>query len=159
MDSLHLATFHLTTSYSRVIQDAEESGLPDSEDNNLQEHDETCTRDTKDSVGTEQDAEDRIYLDLVPVRSFLHTSCGGKALPAKETSRHSPVPVEDQRDSSSQMKEVGNRDLLQYICHAVFGAYYITTKHIQYTKTCFIILNSTVCFNSIFYLFIPGNFN
>ncbi|KAI3364822.1 hypothetical protein L3Q82_001009 [Scortum barcoo] len=87
-------------------EDAEESGLPDSENNNLQGHDETCTQDTKDSVGTEQDTEDRIYLDLVPVRSFLHTSCGSKTPPAKETSRHSPVPVEDQSCPSSQMKEV-----------------------------------------------------
>ncbi|XP_070782688.1 actin filament-associated protein 1-like 2 [Enoplosus armatus] len=81
-------------------EDAEESGLPDSENNSLQEHNETC------SVGTEQDTDNRIYLDLVPVRSFLHTSCGGKPPPAKETSRHSPVPVEDQKEPSSQIKEV-----------------------------------------------------
>ncbi|KAM9336162.1 actin filament-associated protein 1-like 2 isoform 2-T2 [Symphorus nematophorus] len=88
-------------------EDAEESGLPDSEDNNLQENNETCTQqDSKDSVGTEQDTDNRIYLDLIPVRSFLHTSCGGKTLPAKETSRHSPVTVDDQKDPSSQTKEV-----------------------------------------------------
>lgn len=115
-DSLHLATFHLITSCSRVIQDAEESGLPNSEENNLQEHTES-TKDTKDSVGAEQDTEDRVYLDLVPVRSFLHTSCGGKTPPAKETSRHSPVPTEDQKDPSSQRNEVGQRDLLKCICY------------------------------------------
>ncbi|XP_074475325.1 actin filament-associated protein 1-like 2 isoform X1 [Sebastes fasciatus] len=88
-------------------EDAEESGLPDSEDNNPQEHNETCApEDTIDSAGTEQDPDNRIYLDLVPVRSFLHTSCGGKPPPAKETSGHSPVPAEDQKDASSQMKEV-----------------------------------------------------
>ncbi|KAG7227914.1 hypothetical protein INR49_013708 [Caranx melampygus] len=87
-------------------EDAEESGLPDSEDNNLQEHNEPSTEDAKDSVGTEQDPESRVYLDLVPVRSFLHTSCGTKTPPTRETSRHSPVPVEDQKDSSSQAKEI-----------------------------------------------------
>ncbi|XP_042363573.1 actin filament-associated protein 1-like 2 isoform X2 [Plectropomus leopardus] len=87
-------------------EDAEESGLPDSEDNNPQEHNETSVQDTKDSVETEQDTDNRIYLDLVPVRSFLHTSCGGKSPPAKETSRHSPVPIEEQKESSSQIKEV-----------------------------------------------------
>ncbi|XP_035517622.1 actin filament-associated protein 1-like 2 [Morone saxatilis] len=87
-------------------EDAEDSGLPDTEDNNLQEHNETCTQDTKNSVETEEDAENRIYLDLVPLRSFLHTSSGTKAPPAKETCRHSLVTVEDQKDPSSQMKEV-----------------------------------------------------
>ncbi|XP_078134926.1 actin filament-associated protein 1-like 2 isoform X2 [Sander vitreus] len=87
-------------------EDAEESNLPDSEDNNPHEHNETCTQDIKQSVGAEQDIENRVYLDLVPLRSFLHTSSGGKAPPAKEMSRHSPVPEEDQKDPSSQMKEV-----------------------------------------------------
>ncbi|XP_044033635.1 actin filament-associated protein 1-like 2 isoform X2 [Siniperca chuatsi] len=87
-------------------EDAEESGLPDSENNSLQKHKETC------SVGTEQDSESRIYLDLIPVHSFLHTSIGGKAPPAKET-RHSPVPVEDQKDPSSQMKEVISSNLTE----------------------------------------------
>ncbi|XP_070707728.1 actin filament-associated protein 1-like 2 [Pempheris klunzingeri] len=84
-------------------EDAEESGLPDNEDNNPQEQHETCTQDSKDSEGTEQDADNRVYLDLVPVRSFLHTSCGAKPPPVKEPSGHSPVPVEDQ---SSQMNEI-----------------------------------------------------
>uniref|UniRef100_A0A665VL68 Actin filament-associated protein 1-like 2 n=1 Tax=Echeneis naucrates TaxID=173247 RepID=A0A665VL68_ECHNA len=86
-------------------EDAEESGLPDSEDNNLQEHNEPCTQDAKDSVGTEEDPENRVYLDLVPVRSFLHTPSGAKTPPNKETSRHSPVPVEDPKDDSCQVKE------------------------------------------------------
>ncbi|XP_041818396.1 actin filament-associated protein 1-like 2 [Chelmon rostratus] len=87
-------------------EDAEESGLPDSEDNNLQEHNEPRVQDTKDSAGTEQDTDNRVYLDLLPVRSFLHTSCGGKTVPAKDTFGLSPVPVEDQKDPSSPMKEV-----------------------------------------------------
>ncbi|GAA6214270.1 actin filament-associated protein 1-like 2 isoform X1 [Lates japonicus] len=89
-------------------EDAEESGLPDSEDNKLQEPNETCTQDAKGSVGTEQDTDNRIYLDLVPVRSFLHTSCGGKVSPGKETFRDSLVPVEDQKDSPCQVKEVSS---------------------------------------------------
>uniref|UniRef100_UPI0037E88B4D actin filament-associated protein 1-like 2 n=1 Tax=Semicossyphus pulcher TaxID=241346 RepID=UPI0037E88B4D len=87
-------------------EDAEESGLLDNEDNNPQEQNESCSQDNKDSVGSEQDTENRIYLDLVPVRSFLHTPSGNKSAPAKETSSHSPVPVEDQKDQSSQSKEV-----------------------------------------------------
>ncbi|XP_056221885.1 actin filament-associated protein 1-like 2 isoform X1 [Seriola aureovittata] len=87
-------------------EDAEESGLPDSEDNNLQEHNEPSTQDAKNSEGAEQDPDNRVYLDLVPVRSFLHTSCGAKTPPAKETSRYSPVPLEEQKDSSCQVKEV-----------------------------------------------------
>ncbi|KAF3853627.1 hypothetical protein F7725_014315 [Dissostichus mawsoni] len=86
-------------------EDTEEYVLPESEDNNPQEQFETCTQDSKDSEGTEQDPDNRIYLDLVPVRSFLHTSCGGKAPPAKETSRESPVPVED---PASQIKEANS---------------------------------------------------
>uniref|UniRef100_A0A3B4EYF3 Actin filament-associated protein 1-like 2 n=1 Tax=Pundamilia nyererei TaxID=303518 RepID=A0A3B4EYF3_9CICH len=39
----------------------------------------------------ENNSENRIYLDLVPVRSFLHTSSGGKLSP-KEASRHSLIP-------------------------------------------------------------------
>ncbi|XP_041671198.1 actin filament-associated protein 1-like 2 isoform X2 [Cheilinus undulatus] len=84
-------------------EDAEESVLPDSEDNNLQQQNETCSQENKDS---EQDSENRIYLDLVPVRSFLHTSCANKPVPAKETSAQSPVTVEEQKEQSSQHKEV-----------------------------------------------------
>ncbi len=96
-----------------VTQDAEESGLPDNEDNSLQEHNETCTQDTKDTAGTEEDADSKVYLDLIPVRSFLHTSSTSKSLTAKDTSRLSPVPAEDQKDPSSQMKEVCMKDTLK----------------------------------------------
>ncbi|XP_026207056.1 actin filament-associated protein 1-like 2 isoform X2 [Anabas testudineus] len=93
-------------------EDAEESGLPDSEDNNLEENKVTCAHDAKNSVGTEQDTENRIYLDLIPVRSFLHTSGGSKVSPVKET--HSDIPpvgVEDKRDSSH--REIGSTSLLE----------------------------------------------
>lgn len=90
-------------------EDAEENRLPDCEDGNLQEQ-ETCSQDTKKSEGTEEDPENRIYLDLVPVRSFLHTSTGTKTPPAKEASRLSPVPGEDQKEPASQVKEVISTD-------------------------------------------------
>ncbi|XP_067344342.1 actin filament-associated protein 1-like 2 isoform X2 [Channa argus] len=92
-------------------EDAEGSGLPDPEDNNLQENNETCTQNAKDSTGTEHDNENRIYLDLVPVRSFLHTSCASKVSPSKDTCAPFPTPVEDQEDSSCQTKEVSSANL------------------------------------------------
>uniref|UniRef100_A0A3B5LKG3 Actin filament-associated protein 1-like 2 n=1 Tax=Xiphophorus couchianus TaxID=32473 RepID=A0A3B5LKG3_9TELE len=56
---------------------------------------------------TEQDSDNRIYLDLVPMRSFLHTACGAKASPPL-TPRVCPIPGEGQKDSSCQVKEVDN---------------------------------------------------
>lgn len=96
------------------MQDAEESGLPDSglpdsEDNSLQENNEPCAQDTRDSVATEEDTENRVYLDLIPVRSFLHTS-GGRKSPSATDRSHSPGSVEDQKDPPSETKEVLNRD-------------------------------------------------
>ncbi|XP_065805678.1 actin filament-associated protein 1-like 2 isoform X3 [Labrus bergylta] len=88
-------------------EDAEESGLPDSEDNNLQEQNKSCSQENKDS---EQDTETRVYLDLIPVRSFLHTSCANKPSPTKETSAPSPVTEEEQKEQSSQHKEVTSSD-------------------------------------------------
>ncbi|XP_078146789.1 actin filament-associated protein 1-like 2 [Centroberyx gerrardi] len=85
-------------------EDVEESVLPDSEESSLQEHNESCTQDAKDPVGTGQDRESRVYLDLIPVRSFLHTSCGTKAPPHKETSGHSPT--EEQQDPLCQIREL-----------------------------------------------------
>lgn len=91
------------SNYTHVIQDAEESGLPD---NNLEENKETSTQDAKGSVGREQDTN-RIYLDLIPVRSFLHSS---SVSPTKET--HSDIPpehAEDLKDSSYQEVHIWNR--------------------------------------------------
>ncbi|XP_068161295.1 actin filament-associated protein 1-like 2 isoform X2 [Antennarius striatus] len=87
-------------------EEAEDIDLPDMEENNLQENDETDMKNSEDSVGTEEDNENRIYLDLVPVRSFLHTSCGAKTPPAKDTSRCSPVIVEEEEDPFSELNEV-----------------------------------------------------
>lgn len=84
-----------------MIQDAEDS------ENNLKEDKETCSQDAKGSVGREQDIDNRIYLDLIPVRSFLHSS---NASPTKEThSEISPEPVEDLKDSSHQEVNIRNR--------------------------------------------------
>ncbi|KAM6897025.1 actin filament-associated protein 1-like 2 [Xenentodon cancila] len=91
----------------------EESNLPNSEDNNLGECKETCQQVAKDPVNTEQDTDNRIYLDLVPVRSFLHTSCGIKFSPGKETSSQLSGPVEDPSDSSCDVKEVISMNLTE----------------------------------------------
>ncbi|XP_023196465.1 actin filament-associated protein 1-like 2 isoform X6 [Xiphophorus maculatus] len=81
-------------------EDAEEDTQPScEEENNPQDHNAT----QPDNV-TEQDSDNRIYLDLVPMRSFLHTACGAKAsLPL--TPRVCPIPGEGQKDSSCQVKE------------------------------------------------------
>ncbi|XP_035001269.1 actin filament-associated protein 1-like 2 isoform X2 [Hippoglossus stenolepis] len=81
-------------------EDAEESILQDTEDNQLQQRNETQAAH-EETEGTEQD---KVYLDLIPVRSFLHTSCGGKNPPTKETCTH--FNVEEQKDSSCQDNEV-----------------------------------------------------
>lgn len=88
----------------------------------MQEQNETCSEDKKDS---EEDPENRIYLDLVPVRSFLHTASGNKPAPAKDTSTHSHIIADDQKEQTSEIKEVveqkvnrvvvvGNVTLLQF---------------------------------------------
>lgn len=87
-------------------------------------------------MGTEQDA-DRVYLDLVPVRSFLHTSGGGKVTPAKETSRHSPIPSEEQKIPSCQIKEVGKQR-----CTHVYLSYLVFVTYSVYQDRCNVILSS-----------------
>lgn len=91
------------------LQDTEESSLADS---NLQEQNDTCTEDTEDRVGTEQPeppaTENRVYLDLVPVRSFLHTSCGRKSPSAKHDAQDS---TEEVGGPSPEIKEVQNLDI------------------------------------------------
>ncbi|KAI4872818.1 hypothetical protein NFI96_016137 [Prochilodus magdalenae] len=46
-------------------------------------------------VSTEQDGKDRVYLDLIPVRSFLHTSSGrvSPQAPNSPQREHSPIPT------------------------------------------------------------------
>ncbi|XP_032430192.1 actin filament-associated protein 1-like 2 isoform X9 [Xiphophorus hellerii] len=81
-------------------EDAEEDTQPScEEENNPQDHNAT----QPDNVA-EQDSDNRIYLDLVPMRSFLHTACGAKASPPL-TPRVCPIPGEGQKDSSCQVKE------------------------------------------------------
>ncbi|XP_037319909.2 actin filament-associated protein 1-like 2 isoform X2 [Pungitius pungitius] len=93
-------------------EDAEGSSLADSEDNNPQETHEPCAQDAKDSEGAAQDPDARVYLDLVPLRSFLHTPGASKA-PYRETSRDSPVPSEEEKDPTPQMKEVTNANCIE----------------------------------------------
>lgn len=80
-------------------EDAEECSPPHSE--NSKEENETCAHN-KDTVCTDQN----LYLDLIPVRSFLHTSAGGKDNVATDTSGHSPTPTEEKKDPPCQTKEV-----------------------------------------------------
>ncbi|XP_034049362.1 actin filament-associated protein 1-like 2 [Thalassophryne amazonica] len=83
-------------------EDGEESGLPEGEET-LQDHHETCTQDTRDT-GTQQNGGNKVYLDLVPVHSFLHTSCATKVPSAKEDSTQSPVSAE--LEPPQQIREV-----------------------------------------------------
>lgn len=89
-----------------VLQDAEESSLADS---NQQEHNDACTEDPEDPLGTEPSTNgNRVYLDLLPVRSFLHTSCGHKS----PTLKHDPctqVSAEEVEEPSAEIKEVNMR--------------------------------------------------
>uniref|UniRef100_A0A3Q3B6V6 Actin filament associated protein 1-like 2 n=2 Tax=Kryptolebias marmoratus TaxID=37003 RepID=A0A3Q3B6V6_KRYMA len=88
-------------------EDAGENSEPNCEGNKVQEDNETQSKPTTEPTDAEQDNSSRIYLDLVPLPSFLHPTSGPKpSSPNKETSRLSPVPVEDQRDSTGPNKEV-----------------------------------------------------
>uniref|UniRef100_A0A3B3CWF3 Actin filament-associated protein 1-like 2 n=1 Tax=Oryzias melastigma TaxID=30732 RepID=A0A3B3CWF3_ORYME len=86
------------------LADPEDSkdNSPNFDDDNLQESGEACRKEAED--------DDRIYIDLLPVRSFLHTPSGAKQIPAKEPSSNSPVPADNLPDSSCQIKET---DLLE----------------------------------------------
>ncbi|XP_061611479.1 actin filament-associated protein 1-like 2 [Phyllopteryx taeniolatus] len=92
-------------------EDIVAGSLPQSEENDIEEHHEMSAHDPKDLVATDEDPENRVYLDLVPVRSFLHTVVGGKESPAQETSGESPEPLEEQNDPSSPNKEVSENNL------------------------------------------------
>ncbi|XP_076008122.1 actin filament-associated protein 1-like 2 [Genypterus blacodes] len=90
-------------------EDVEESTLPQGEEEkDLQERNDTCREDAGDAGGGEQGTGNRVYLDLVPVRSFLHTSGGNKASPNKDASCQSPAPAEDEQDPSSPNTEVSS---------------------------------------------------
>lgn len=83
-----------------ISQDAEESKLQNNEDKNIEEHNEDSKQDASitDPAGTEEDPDNRIYLDLIPVRSFLHTASGGKSPSAKETPSESTDEHEDPKE-------------------------------------------------------------
>ncbi|XP_056152984.1 actin filament-associated protein 1-like 2 isoform X2 [Lampris incognitus] len=90
-------------------EDAEEAGLLDDEDNSVQEDNELCTQDAKEDLGTKQDAEKRIYLDLTPVRSFLHTSCNSKGPSQKESSEQSQAPTNEQQAPPKRELDLSNQ--------------------------------------------------
>ncbi|XP_057682458.1 actin filament-associated protein 1-like 2 [Corythoichthys intestinalis] len=85
-------------------EDIVSGSLPQSEENDLETQNETSADDPNDPLAAdEEESEERVYLDLVPVRSFLHTVSGGKETPLQETSGN---PSEELKEPSSQDKEV-----------------------------------------------------
>lgn len=101
-------------SFSCFPQDSEDCGLADIR---LQEQNDTCTEVTEDQVGAEPPAsESRVYLDLVPVKSFLHTSCGRKS-PSVKHDTCTQDSTEEVGEPSSEIKEVRNLDIFYGIVH------------------------------------------
>lgn len=86
-------------------EDTEEGSVPESEGNNRPGHAVTSSHDTSNSAAV-QDSDKRVYLDLIPVRSFLHTG-GSKSPPLaqQDSSTHPPASEGDQGDTFSQAKE------------------------------------------------------
>lgn len=82
-------------------QDAEESGLLDSGDNGGPDEADPRDGDPKAMVITGEDTAERIYLDLIPVRSFLHTSTGAGGPAHKDGARPT---TEEPPDSPSQIQ-------------------------------------------------------
>uniref|UniRef100_H3C3V6 Actin filament associated protein 1 like 2 n=1 Tax=Tetraodon nigroviridis TaxID=99883 RepID=H3C3V6_TETNG len=78
-----------------------------------EEQNDTCTEVTEDQVGAEPPAsESRVYLDLVPVKSFLHTSCGRKSPSVKHdtctqdsTEEPDPMPVLNKTSSTNKPEQ------------------------------------------------------
>ncbi|KAK7919577.1 hypothetical protein WMY93_010861 [Mugilogobius chulae] len=66
-------------------EDAEETESLNNENKPIEKDNENnlTNESIKDTNNTEEDTDNRVYLDLIPVRSFLHTS--GKNSPAKDT--------------------------------------------------------------------------
>ena len=65
-----------------------------------QGQEESCGPEVKPALGPGQEAADQVYLDLIPVRSFLHTS-GGSACPLKDVSSPTAAPAEGPLDPPS----------------------------------------------------------
>lgn len=77
-------------------EDVEETESLNNEEKNIEKDSENSKADDsiKDTNGSEELSEnDRIYLDLIPVRSFLHTT--GKTSPAKDSV---PGPAEEHKE-------------------------------------------------------------
>lgn len=89
-----------------IRQDTEEGSLPESESNNGPGDAVTSSHNNSDSAAASQDSDKRVYLDLIPVRSFLHTPGGRKSPPVtqKDSLTHTPAAAGDQGDASSQAK-------------------------------------------------------
>nr|XP_061822700.1 actin filament-associated protein 1-like 2 [Nerophis lumbriciformis] len=89
-----------------IIQDAVDGGPPQDKET-AGNSEETSVQDQKDPVAEDADPENRIYLDLVPVRSFLHTVGSGKDFQTQGSTDTS----EENKDSSSLTKEVRSTNL------------------------------------------------
>ncbi|XP_061822700.2 actin filament-associated protein 1-like 2 [Nerophis lumbriciformis] len=89
-----------------IIQDAVDGGPPQDKET-AGNSEETSVQDQKDPVAEDADPENRIYLDLVPVRSFLHTVGSGKDFQTQGSTDTS----EENKDSSSRTKEVRSTNL------------------------------------------------
>ncbi|KAM6951108.1 actin filament-associated protein 1-like 2 [Aplochiton taeniatus] len=77
------------------LEDAEERDLLDGGENRGPDGTEPRNGDDVAMVVTGQDTVDQIYLDLIPVRSFLHTSGGGGGLIHKDCFRPTMVECPD----------------------------------------------------------------
>ncbi|XP_061765828.1 actin filament-associated protein 1-like 2 [Nerophis ophidion] len=101
-------TFTSTTSLPdlHIIQDAVDGGAPQDKET-AGNSEETSAQDQKDPVAEDADPENRIYLDLVPVRSFLHTVGSSKDFQTQGSTDTS----EENVDSSSLTKEVRSTNL------------------------------------------------
>lgn len=68
-------------------------------------------------INPEQDGKDRVYLDLIPVRSFLHTNSGQVSPHSSPTTRKelnpAPAPSNRQHDLGSQVRT--NRTHLSHL--------------------------------------------
>nr|XP_057918675.1 actin filament-associated protein 1-like 2 isoform X2 [Doryrhamphus excisus] len=83
-------------------EDAVDARPPQGEET-IGNFEEKSTQDQRDPLATDADLENRVYLDLVPVRSFLHTVSGGKDSQTQGSTDVSEEP-------SSPIKEVGSTD-------------------------------------------------
>ncbi|XP_077358381.1 actin filament-associated protein 1-like 2 isoform X1 [Festucalex cinctus] len=93
-------------------EDIVAGSLPQGEEKDIEGHNEMSEGNPKEQAAQDEDPENRVYLDLVPVRSFLHTVAGGgKESPPQETSGESPEPLQEQKDPLSPTKEVSPNNL------------------------------------------------